>query len=404
EVEFILAPGTEAPASMVMMFADYNSIGVADMCVQTQHNILTPRGAQLRDPLAWSDSLDEIKRRWVDAGRADSVWGGHNWPRWGKDAVAEYIGKQSRLFRFIHDQTVFLLNKGYDAREIAEVLTLPPALAKEWFNRGYYGVTIFNVKAVYQKYLGWFDNNPVSLWRLPDTTFAALYARYLPRSGGSLLEAARLAYADGSYRWVVEALELIRLAPGEWDSSVYAEAMNLQADAFEQMAYAAESGVWRNYFLTGAWRNRDERFRNLLDTAAIAAMGPDTVRNMGTKQILDSLATQINGLTDASSFTGTVLWEIDGNKYQTRMEDHVLWTRDSSIFTNSPPDVTITMTRDDLNLALFGQSAGTSWLEILLLNENVKADGDRNLLLNIARLSHITPPALPEPGQPLAAE
>jgi alkyl sulfatase BDS1-like metallo-beta-lactamase superfamily hydrolase len=264
-VEFILTPDTEAPAEMVMLFTDYNSICLAEICNQTQHNILTPRGAQVRDTLAWSGTLDKMKREWVDTGRADSAWGPHNWPRWGKDAVGEYIDKQSRLYRFLHDQTVVLMNEGYDMKEIAERFELPPELAEEWFNRGYYGATVFNVKAVHQKYLGWFDNNPVSLWKLPDKISAEFYAKYLPQSGGNLVQAAQAAYADGNYRWVAEVLDHVCLAPGNWDQSVYNAALELQADAFEQMAYSAESGIWRNYFLTGAWRNRDEEFRKLID-------------------------------------------------------------------------------------------------------------------------------------------
>jgi alkyl sulfatase BDS1-like metallo-beta-lactamase superfamily hydrolase len=254
-VEFLLAPHTEAPAEMTMLFADFRSICLAEICNQTQHNILTPRGAQVRDTIAWSDALMKMKDRWVDAGLADSAWGPHNWPRWGKDAISDYIGKQSELYRELHDRTVGLMNEGYDMKEIAEIFEFPPHLAKEWFNLGYYGATVFNVKAVYQKYLGWFDNNPVSLWRLPDKASAALYAKYL-RGGGGLLEAARAAYADGEYRWVVEVLDHICLAPGAWDAPTHTAAMELQADAFEQMAYSSESGIWRNYYLTGAWRNR----------------------------------------------------------------------------------------------------------------------------------------------------
>ena len=397
-VEFLLAPNTEAPAEMTMLFPDYRSICLAEICNQTQHNILTPRGAVVRDTIAWSDALDAMKRQWVDSGRADSAWGPHTWPIWGKGAVAEYIGKQSHLYRYLHDQTVFLMNKGYDMKEIAEVFTFPPDLAKEWFNRGYYGATIHNVKAVYQKYLGWFDNNPASLWRLPDKTSAALYARYLPRSGGNLVEAAKAAYADGQYRWVVEVLDHVRLAPDAWGASVYAAAMELQADAFEQMGYAAESGIWRNYFLTGAWRNRSNTLRSILEMPVTASMGPDTVRNMETQQILDTLSTQINGFTSASSFKGTALWNVDGELFEMRMEDHVLWTRAISASSGTAPNVTITMTRDDLNLALLQVSAQTSWLDALLLNDNVKVDGNAALLSNIASLTHIAPPRLPSPG------
>jgi alkyl sulfatase BDS1-like metallo-beta-lactamase superfamily hydrolase len=351
--------------------------------------------------MAWSEALDVMKRKWVDSGLADSAWGPHTWPRWSREAVAEYVGKQSRLYRYIHDQTVFLMNKGYDMTEIAEIFTFPTELAKEWFNRGYYGATVFNVKAVYQKYLGWFDNNPASLWKLPGKISAALYAKYLPLSGGSLLDAAQLAYEDGQYRWVVEVLDHICLAPEAWGETVYNAASDLQADAFEQMAYAAESGIWRNYFLTGTWRNRDEEYRKLLNMQITGSMGPDTVRNMETQQILDTLSTQINGSTSASSFTGTVVWNIKdalGNiaeQYEMRMEDHVLWTLPLLAVPSALPDTTITLSRDDLNNALSQVSAQDSWLDALLRNTNVQIDGNQSLLPSIASLTHIDPPPLP---------
>ncbi|MCL2010444.1 MAG: MBL fold metallo-hydrolase, partial [Synergistaceae bacterium] len=257
-VDFMLAPDTEAPSNMAVFFPDYNSICLADICLQTQHNVLTPRGAQVRDTQAWLGILEKMKRQWVDNNSDTSemsAWGQHNWPRWGRDAVAEYIDKHSLLYRHLHDETVRLMNEGLDMKEIAEVFEFPANLANEWFNRGYYGTTVHNVKAVYQGYLGWFDNNPATLWELPDKASAEFYAKYL--SGGNLLEAARRAYADGNYRWVTEVLEHIRLAPNGWGRAVYTEALELQADAFEQMAYSAESGIWRNYFLTGTWRNRD---------------------------------------------------------------------------------------------------------------------------------------------------
>ena len=157
------------------------------------------------------------------------------------------------------------MNQGHDMLECAELFEFPAEVATEWFNRGYYGTTVHNVKAVYQKYLGWFDNNPANLWKHPREASARYYAKYLPKSGGSLVKAAREAYKEGNYRWVVEVLDHIRLAPDAWNASEYADALYLQADAFEQMAYSSESGIWRNYFLAGAWRNRDEGVRNRLD-------------------------------------------------------------------------------------------------------------------------------------------
>ncbi|GHS93138.1 hypothetical protein AGMMS50276_02720 [Synergistales bacterium] len=393
-VTFLMAAHTEAPAEMVMLFEEYNSLCLAEICNQTQHNILTPRGAEVRDTIAWSDALDSMKK-WVDGNPAvDSAWGPHTWPRWGNAEIADYIGKQSRLYRYIHDQTVFLMNKGYDMTEIAEVFTLPPDLAKEWFNRGYYGALSFNVKAVYQKYLGWFDSNAATLWKLPDKMSASFYAKYLPKSGGDLVKAAKLAYDDGEYRWTVEVLEKVRLASSDWfpgGGAGYNNALSLQADAFEQMGYTAESGIWRNYFLTAAWRNRDGTLAAALAAPGAVSFGADTVTNMGAKEILDTLSTQINAFTNASNFKGTILWDIDGEKYVMNMEDHVLWTKAALVA--SPADATITLTRADLNKALV--SSPSYWLEELLKDANISIDDNKGLLTSLAALTRIAPPSLP---------
>jgi len=253
----------------VFYLPDYNSICLADMCNQCQHNVLTPRGAQVRDTLLWRDALDMIMKEWVNSNNETtelSAWGSHQWPRWGKTDVSEYIKGQRDLFDYLHNETVRLMNAGYqtnpvyDMRDAAEEFKFPDNIAKQWFNRGYYGATVHNVKAIYQKYLGWFNNNPATLWQLPAEKSAKLYATYMQKSGGNLLEAARMAFNEAedhdNYRWVAEVLEHIRLAPDAWGASAYNSALRLQANAFEQMAYAAESGIWRNYFLNGTWRNR----------------------------------------------------------------------------------------------------------------------------------------------------
>jgi alkyl sulfatase BDS1-like metallo-beta-lactamase superfamily hydrolase len=395
-VEFLLTPHTEAPAEMTMYFPEFRSLCLAEICNQTQHNLLTPRGAEVRDPIAWSNALDAMKRKWVDAGLVDSAWGPHTWPRWGKD-IADYVGKQARLYRFLHDQTVFLMNRGYDMTEIAEVFTLPDSLGKEWFNRGYYGDTRFNVKAVYQKYLGWFDGNPASLWRLPAKLSAALYAKYLPSAGGNLAKAAKAAFADGQYRWVVEVLEHVRLAPEAWfgkDAAACAEAMALQADAFEQLAYSAESGIWRNYFLTGAWRNRSSTIAGILKASTSVTTGPDSVRNLSTRQALAGLSTQINGSSPEAAFTGTVLWiikETTGEKrFTMRMEDHVLWVREADA--KVAADATLELSREILDNAMLRADAETSWLDALLEDPQIRLNDTTGLLRRIARLTHIAPP------------
>jgi alkyl sulfatase BDS1-like metallo-beta-lactamase superfamily hydrolase len=395
QVEFLLAPHTEAPAEMAMLFPEFRSLCLAEIANQTQHNLLTPRGAEVRDPLAWSAALDEIRRRWVDGGMVDSAWGPHTWPRWGND-IADYVGKQANLYRYIHDQTVFLINRGYGMTEIAEMFSLPDSLAGEWYNRGYYGDTRFNVKAVYQKYLGWFDGDPASLFRLPAGVSAVLYARYLPQSGGSLVEAAKRAYSDGQYRWVVEVMEHVRLAREEWfgdDAEAYAEAMAVQSDAYEQLAYSAESGIWRNYFLAGAWRNREAAVAERLSSRTLVTMGPDSVRNLSALQALESLSTRIDGRSPEAAFSGTALWivhepDVD-RRFAMSMEDSVLWIREPE--PDKTYDATVELSRDALDNALIRTDAGTSWLEVILEDQQVSIDDSTDFLKRVARLAHIAP-------------
>ena len=181
------------------------------------------------------------------------VFAGHHWPRWGRERIVDFLAKQRDLYGYIHDQTLRLLNKGLLAAEIAEVLELPPGLEREWHCRGYYGSLSHNVKAVYQRYLGWFDGNPAHLW--PHPPQAAGGALRGARGGRrALLENAREAYDDGDYRWVAELVNHLVFADPD-----NAEARELQARALEQLGFGAENATWRNFFLMGALELRDGR-------------------------------------------------------------------------------------------------------------------------------------------------
>jgi len=247
--EFMLAPETEAPAEMHWYVQELRALTAAENCVHTLHNTYTLRGAKTRDPLAWSKCLDETLVRWGD--RAEVMYGMHHWPVWGAERIAEVLGLSRDAYRFINDQTLRLANSGYGPDDIAEMLSFPEEINRFWAVRGYYGTLYHNVKATYVKYLGWFNGNPALLHTLPPVEAARKYVAYM---GGAdaVLARAREDFAKGEYRWVAEVASRVVFA-----DPANKAARELEADALEQMGYQAESGPWRNFYLTGAQELRD---------------------------------------------------------------------------------------------------------------------------------------------------
>ncbi|MEO6988866.1 MAG: alkyl sulfatase dimerization domain-containing protein, partial [Aquihabitans sp.] len=248
-VEFQMVPDSEAPSEMNFAFPDHRILCIAENCTSTMHNLYTPRGAQVRDGLAWSKYIGEAIELFGD--RTDVLFTCHNWPRWGADEIQRFLGNQRDVYRYLHDQTMRMANQGLTALEIAEELTLPTDLEQEFSNRGYYGTVSHNAKAIYQRYLGWFDANPAHLNPHPP---AAVGERYVAAMGGAdeVVRKAQVAYDEGDYRWVAEVVgHVVFSDPDQTD------ARQLQADAFEQLGYQAESAPWRDFYLTGAQELRN---------------------------------------------------------------------------------------------------------------------------------------------------
>jgi alkyl sulfatase BDS1-like metallo-beta-lactamase superfamily hydrolase len=248
ETEFLMAPNTEAPAEMLIYFPQDRVLDTAEDATHTLHNLYTLRGAQVRDASGWWKILNAAI---VTFGpRLDIVIAQHHWPMWGQARVIAFLASQRDMFKYIHDQTLRLANEGYTPVEIAEMVTLPDSLGQKWFNRGYYGSVNHDVKAVYQRYLGWYDSNPAHLYPLPPTESAKLYVEYM---GGpdAVIQKAKKSFADGQYRWVAQVMDQVVFAP---DNQA---ARNLEADALEQLGYEAENPTWRNEFLMGAFELRN---------------------------------------------------------------------------------------------------------------------------------------------------
>ncbi|MGH6680096.1 MAG: alkyl/aryl-sulfatase, partial [Bradyrhizobium sp.] len=283
EFEFQMAPNSEAPAEMHFYVARYKLLNLAENCTHNFHNLLPFRGADVRDALAWSKYLNAALLLW--GGKAEAMCGQHHWPVWGRERIDTMIRQQRDLYKFAHDQTVRLMNHGLTAAEIAETIRLPRSLEGAWHARGYYGHIRHNVKAIYQKYLGWYDANPVNLDPLPPVEAGLKYVEYM---GGAdaLIARARKDFANGEFRFVAQALSHLVFA--EPDNQV---ARALLADTFEQLGYAAESATWRNAYLLGAQELR----LGMPKTSPRPPMPRETLAALRTEQLWDMLSVRLNG-------------------------------------------------------------------------------------------------------------
>ena len=354
---FQLAPDTEAPAEMHFLFPERRALCIAENATHNLHNVLTLRGAQVRDPHGWAGYLDEAIERF--AGESDVMFAQHHWPRWGTGRIVDFLARQRDLYGYIHDQALRLLNKGYVGAEIAEMLELPPSLEHEWHCRGYYGSVSHNLKAVYQRYLGWFDGNPAHLWPHPP---AAAGERYVAMAGGAdaLLGHAREAFDRGDYRWVAEVVNHLVFADPDNGA-----AKELQARALEQLGYGAENGTWRNFFLMGAQELRHG------GGGTAASLPSDFIVNLSDRQLFDALAIQIDG-PRAGDRRIALHWRMTdrGAEYSVTLEHGVLTHRAGA------PAGTVDATVRVERAAIDEMLAGTATLEDLMTAGRLTVEGD----------------------------
>jgi alkyl sulfatase BDS1-like metallo-beta-lactamase superfamily hydrolase len=278
-IVFQITPETEAPAEMNFFFPDRGWLCTAENCTHNMHNLVPIRGALIRDSLKWSKYIGEIIELWGP--QIALSFASHHWPRWGNDDVLAYLRLQRDLYRWVHDQTMRFANHGHNATEIAEMLTLPPEFREHSHLAGYYGHLAHNIKAVFQRYLSWYDGNPANLWKLPPVEGGQRYVRAM---GGAeaLLAAAQRSFDEGDYRWVAELLNHLVFA----DPSNTA-ARELQADTFEQLGYQSESATFRNAYLTGAQELRN----GTLPSRPVRRTGYQDA--MTVEQMFDTLAVRL---------------------------------------------------------------------------------------------------------------
>lgn len=366
--EFLLAPHTEAPAEMHWHIAELKATSAAENACHTMHNTYSLRGAKIRDPLAWSKSLNETLARWGAV--TEVLFGMHHWPVFGKDDVTRHLQFQRDLYRYIHDQTLRLANHGETMVEVAEHVALPESLATYWSNRGYYGSLNHNVKATWVLYLGWFDGNPA---HLHTHTPVDASKRYVDFMGGAdaVLKKARASYNRGDYRWVAQVVSHV----------VFAEPTNraareLQADALEQLGYQSENGTWRNFYLTGAKELREGVKKRPTPVTA----SPDTLRVMSLELFFDYLAMRVNG-PKAAGKSITLNFEFPDTRQEYRLElsngalNHLEGRA-------ARPDATVRVDRATLNEIVLG---GTTVAQAVSANKLAIA-GDRSKLEELLAL------------------
>ena len=293
KVIFQLTPDTESPAEMNTYFPDKKALWLAENCTASMHNIYTLRGAEVRDANSWARYITEAQS--LFGKDAEVVFQSHNWPHWGNDVIQEYMTNTAAVYKFMHDQTLLYINQGYTSTEIANMIELPEALNKVWYTRQYYGTLKHNVKAIYQKYMGWYDANPVHLDELEPTEYAKKLVEYLG-DADEVLEMAKSDYEKGEYQWVAQITNTLVYADPENEQAKY-----LCADALEQLGYQAESGAWRNAYLVAASELRNGT--DMYPPSAVTGSG-STAQQMDMQTTLDYMGIMLDSTKLADkSFT-----------------------------------------------------------------------------------------------------
>ncbi|MFF8805830.1 alkyl/aryl-sulfatase [Streptomyces omiyaensis] len=378
-IVFQPTPGTEAPAEMNFLFPDHRALCLAENATHTLHNVLTLRGAVVRDSRIWARYLDEAVEYFH--GRYDVGFASHHWPTWGHDNVVRFLEEQRDLYAYLHDQTLRLLNAGHTGTEIAELIELPPALRRAWHARGYYGSLSHNAKAVYQRYLGWYDGNPAHLWELPPVELAR---RYVEVAGGPADALARArAYAeDGDLRFAATLLNHVVFADPE-----DREAKEALAGVYRRLGYGAENATWRNFYLRGAQELREGPTGDVVDTT-----NPEMAMALTVPMLIDSIAIAIDGprawdddlvidlvLTDGPTGAGA--------RHRLTLHNGALTHREAVAPPRTPAGLTLTLAKAQLLGLLAGRTADEL---------GVAAEGDPALLARLLAYR-----VKPDPGFPI---
>lgn len=357
--EFQMTPGTEAPAEMNFILPELRAVCMAENATHTMHNIITLRGAQVRDARQWAHYLNESVV--LFDGRVDVAFASHHWPTWGGDTIVELLEQQRDLYAYMHDQTLRMINAGMTGREIAEEIELPPALAGVWANRGYYGSLSHNVKGIYQRYMGWFDGNPAHLWEHPPVEEAKRYVKAMGGRTATVAKAKAFA-ASGDLRFAVTLLNHVVFADPH-----HKAAKSELAQLYVRLGQASENAVWRNFYLTGA-----QELREGVRDSPTSVVSADMLMALSVDQLIDSVAIRVNG-PKAWDLKLRMDWSLPalGKVWHLALRHGVLTYRSDA---KRDPDagVTLTMTKPQLLAMLGGKGLG-----------DIKVEGDASLLADL---------------------
>ncbi|MGW0660228.1 alkyl/aryl-sulfatase [Streptodolium elevatio] len=374
-IVFQMTPDTEAPSEMNFYFPDRRALCMAENATHNMHNILTLRGAVVRDTRIWAHYLNETIALFGD--QADVAFASHHWPTWGKARIVEHLAGQRDMWAYLHDQTLRLTNKGLTGIEIAEQLELPPAVANRWANRGYYGSLSHNVKAIYQRYMGWYDGNPAHLWEHPPVEQAKRFAA--DYGGVHALTAKGKEYADaGDLRFAATLL----------GHAVFADPTNTAtkealASVFEKLGHGAENGTWRNFYLMGA-----QELRGHIAHTSIKTTNPEMAMALTVDMLIDSLAIRVDG-PRAWDEKLTMDWHLtdEGRTWHIALSNGALTYRDSTkngSGNGGKADLALTLTKPQLLGVLAGKGL-----------DGVQVDGDPQVLARLNALLDTPNPDFP---------
>lgn len=358
---FQLANGSEAPSEFVFYLPELKALCLSEVVSHTMHNIYTLRGARMRDALGWSKYINEMLDLFPDA---EVAYRSHHWPVWGKGALRQHLANQRDLYRFIHDEALFLANQGKTMDDIGSSDFMPKGLQQDLSTHGYYGTLSHNLRAVVDYYLGWYDGNPATLHKLPRQDSAR---RYVEAMGGAdaVLKRARSGFAAGDYRWVAEMLNHVVFAQPDNQA-----ARQLQADTLEQLAYQAESAVWRNEYLAGA-----QELRHGVKKLPLSTLGPDLLRAMSVEMVFDYLAVRLDHRrSDGLALGINITFTDSGEHYALELSNSVLNNTRGRVL--ATPDASLTLSKP----ALFKMLLAKTPLPELIKAGDVKFAGDPKAL------------------------
>ncbi|GAA1708404.1 alkyl sulfatase dimerization domain-containing protein [Isoptericola hypogeus] len=357
---FQFTPGTEAPAEMNIWFPDRRALCMAENATHNLHNLLTLRGAEVRDARSWARYLHETIE--LFGGEAEAVFASHHWPTWGAEDIHAFLATQRDLYQYLHDQTLRLINQGATGIEAAEKFELSPGLEQAWNARGYYGSVSHNVKAIYQRYLGWFDGNPAHLWELPPEDEGRRFVELVGGAGPALAAVERLTASDdpADWRWAATVASHVVFGGGEHDPA----AREALAAVLTKLGHGAENATWRNFYLRGA-----QELRGKIAAAPPNLSTPEVLGALTITQLFDSIGVRIDG-PRAAADTLSVDWVLTdlGLTYRAALSNGALIHAERGA-READPDLTVTLTKPQL-LRLLGTQA----------DDGVSYDGDRGVL------------------------